>query len=424
MRISLTIFSLLAISLPVLAAPPAGQSYPYLYPVSGGTCESRGDAGIGETKDNDGNRVWRCVAPGTQAIEAKKIADTKIVGIVCPPGSQKYYDESGKELGCSIPATNIGRDAGGEITSVQCPQGSQPYYSKQSTLNKYTVGLLGEQSQFKTCITPPTKVTRAGELSTGKVSGEVKGYVAQVPIPCDPKLPGGCPSPATPAGYIARLYQFGLMIAGLAAFGAIIYGSLKYVLSAGNIGSQQDAREQITSAILGLVLLLGAFLILYTINPDLVNLRNPQLEFIDIKSIIESGRPAEELGEQRLIAGKGGAGDPLCKLAINTGITVGLTGTARTGQEIGELGQDVSGVVGEFLGAGGEKRGSACLNCKDNAHRVGAFLGVGGHCECNPGFGQYQDQGCFKPCPLGTTEKNGVCVETDVGVPGGRKLLK
>ena len=94
-----------------------------------------------------------------------------------------------------------------------------------------------------------------------------------VEIPC---LSGtNCPSAATPAGYVARIYQFGLMIAGLAAFGALVFGAIKYILSAGSIVSQQDAKDQMTSAIWGLLLLLGAYLILYTINPDLVNLRNP-----------------------------------------------------------------------------------------------------------------------------------------------------
>lgn len=209
---------------------------------------------------------------------------------------------------------------------------------------------------------------------------KVQGYTTQIKIPCDPRITGACPSVETPAGYIARIYIFGLMIAGLAAFGGIIYGSLKYVLSAGNIGSQQDAKDQITNAVLGLVLLLGAYIVLYTINPDLVNLRNPQLEVINLAEL----KPTEEEGgEQRLIAGKGG-GDPLCASAINTGITVGLTGSARTGQEVGQIGQDISGAIGEFFGSGGEKKGSYCLKCSKGATKNDA-----GVCQCNAPLVEY-----------------------------------
>ena len=198
----------------------------------------------------------------------------------------------------------------------------------------------------------------------GAVGGTVHEYTMSQPIPCDPRF-GSCPSAQTPAGYIARLYQFGLMIAGLAAFGSIVYGALQYVLSAGNSSLQGDAKDQITQAILGLVLLLGAYLILYTINPNLVNLQNPMLEFIDIEAIRKDAQP-ENTGEQRLVTG-GGGGDPLCQTSINANIGVNAT--------------NIPGV------SSGEKTsGPICLNCKENAHRVGAVLGVGGTCECDGNY--------------------------------------
>ncbi len=135
------------------------------------------------------------------------------------------------------------------------------------------------------CFPPEILINGKCQLSTG---GSVSGYTMSYDFPCDPKI-GSCPEATTPAGYVSRLYTFSLMAAGIAALGALIFGAVKYILSAGNIVSQQDARDQMTNAIWGLVLLIGAYLILYTINPDLVNLRNPSAAPINVENVGGSG---------------------------------------------------------------------------------------------------------------------------------------
>ena len=151
------------------------------------------------------------------------------------------------------------------------------------------------------------------------------------------------------------------MIVGLFAFGGIVYGALKYILSAGNVGSQQDAKDQITQAVLGLVLLLGAFIILYTINPSLTLLRNPNAPILDLSVLTP---PEEEDGQRQDLVGSEGGGDPLCAAALDAGVNLNISGQARTGQEIEEGGQAISGKVGEILGSSGEKRtGPQCFKC-------------------------------------------------------------
>lgn len=76
-----------------------------------------------------------------------------------------------------------------------------------------------------------------------------------------------------PAGWIAGFYNFALLIAGVLAFGAIVYGGFLYATSAGNASRQSDGRSWIWSSLLGILLLGGAWLILHTINPNLVNLQ-------------------------------------------------------------------------------------------------------------------------------------------------------
>jgi len=90
-----------------------------------------------------------------------------------------------------------------------------------------------------------------------------------------PKIEG-IPAPGeegfTLPDLIRYIYLFSIGIVGMVALLFIIIGAFKYVTSAGNPSKAQDAKDQIFSAILGVILLLASVLILRTINPDLVSL--------------------------------------------------------------------------------------------------------------------------------------------------------
>ncbi len=79
------------------------------------------------------------------------------------------------------------------------------------------------------------------------------------------------------SGLVNNFYGIALGLAGASALGVLIYGAILWTLS-GAVTSKQDALEWIWGAIWGLVLLLGAYLILNTINPDLVSLQEPKLK--------------------------------------------------------------------------------------------------------------------------------------------------
>jgi len=76
---------------------------------------------------------------------------------------------------------------------------------------------------------------------------------------------------------INYIYRFALLACGITAFIAILYGAIKYVTSAGDSSKASDAKDRITSALWGILILLAAVLILRTINPDLVSLKNLNL---------------------------------------------------------------------------------------------------------------------------------------------------
>jgi len=70
---------------------------------------------------------------------------------------------------------------------------------------------------------------------------------------------------------IKYIYLFALGISGAVALTSLLIGAIRYISAAGNSSKMSDAKDQIFSALLGVVILLSSYLILNTINPDLVN---------------------------------------------------------------------------------------------------------------------------------------------------------
>lgn len=75
--------------------------------------------------------------------------------------------------------------------------------------------------------------------------------------------------------YIGAVYKFGIWVVGICALLMIVLGGYMYIMSAGNTAGMDKAKGIITDAILGLILALASYLILYQINPALVQLHAP-----------------------------------------------------------------------------------------------------------------------------------------------------
>lgn len=90
-------------------------------------------------------------------------------------------------------------------------------------------------------------------------------------------LPGPSSAASGIAGWIVNFYSFALTISGILAFGAISYGGIKYAFARGNPSAESDAKSWILNALYGLLLLAGAVIILYTINPNILSLQIPGL---------------------------------------------------------------------------------------------------------------------------------------------------
>lgn len=94
--------------------------------------------------------------------------------------------------------------------------------------------------------------------------------------------------------YIIYIFSLAIRIAGLIAFVSLIYGGFRYLTSAGSPGAMNDANSRIKASFLGLIVLLASYLILTTINPQLVKLK---------------GEPIQNTQGVALWTGAGGTGD-------------------------------------------------------------------------------------------------------------------
>ncbi len=96
--------------------------------------------------------------------------------------------------------------------------------------------------------------------------------------------------------YIAVTYRFMISAGALIAIVLIMLAGVRWTLSAGS-GDISKAKKMIRDAVYGLVLLLCAYLIIYTINPELVRLQPPQIPMIRTINLLDDAS-CEELAEE------------------------------------------------------------------------------------------------------------------------------
>ncbi len=87
---------------------------------------------------------------------------------------------------------------------------------------------------------------------------------------------------STLPSYIIYLFNLAIVIGGLLAFAILVYSGFIYLTSSGNPIKINEAKSKIFNAIIGILLLLSAYLILTTINPNLVILEFNELNWPEI----------------------------------------------------------------------------------------------------------------------------------------------
>lgn len=84
------------------------------------------------------------------------------------------------------------------------------------------------------------------------------------------------------AQFLSRIYLYAIAIAGMLAVVMSVFGGYLVMSARGNGAQATRGREYIYSSLVGLVLLLAAFLILNTLNPDLTQLDVPSLRNLEL----------------------------------------------------------------------------------------------------------------------------------------------
>jgi len=128
------------------------------------------------------------------------------------------------------------------------------------------------------------------------------------------------------ADYIIGVYRYAVFVGSILAAVMIMIGGIQWLTAGGNASRIGSAKTRITDATTGLILLVGSFLILVTISPDLVAMRPLRITSVepDIFEGAARSLPGEELGEandpvavEGVIAGAREAGvDPCLMLTL------------------------------------------------------------------------------------------------------------
>lgn len=105
-----------------------------------------------------------------------------------------------------------------------------------------------------------------------------------------PKIPGVETPEYVSTGLpeaVNYLFHFAVIVIGILIFGVLVYSGINYLLSFGNPAKLSDAKQGITAAGFGGLILLGAYLIFNTINPQLLILTPPEIGAL--KAVITPG---------------------------------------------------------------------------------------------------------------------------------------
>ncbi|GMQ95341.1 MAG: hypothetical protein BMS9Abin13_454 [Patescibacteria group bacterium] len=130
-------------------------------------------------------------------------------------------------------------------------------------------------------------------LAVGATQAFAQGYVPLAPLP-------GVKAGTGLGEYIQTLFQIGIGIAGVLAVLMLVVAGIEYIGGAGNPAAKSDAKERIRNALFGLILALSSWLILNTLNPDLLKTG------LDIKKAVIKKAPSSSSGG----GGSGESGDP------------------------------------------------------------------------------------------------------------------
>lgn len=85
--------------------------------------------------------------------------------------------------------------------------------------------------------------------------------------------------------YLSVIYKYLITFAGIIAVVVIIIAGIQWTASGGNSSTIESAKNRIVGALTGLGLAVGSYVILYAINPELVNFRSLKIQYLVGESV-------------------------------------------------------------------------------------------------------------------------------------------
>ena len=94
-----------------------------------------------------------------------------------------------------------------------------------------------------------------------------------------PEIAGEQPEETTTpvTEYFKYIFNFLIWVSGIIALVVLVSSGMNYLTSTGNPEAMNEAKSKIGAALLGILILFGSYLVLITINPDLIVFRLPRL---------------------------------------------------------------------------------------------------------------------------------------------------
>ena len=112
---------------------------------------------------------------------------------------------------------------------------------------------------------------------------------------------------ATFTSYLPGLFKLAIGVAAVLAFVMITFGGLTYMTSDA-IQGKEDGRGMVTNALYGLILVIGAYAILYTINPQILNFQlsipQPNVKYGSTSAIVFAPITADQVAATNANAAK------------------------------------------------------------------------------------------------------------------------
>lgn len=97
----------------------------------------------------------------------------------------------------------------------------------------------------------------------------IAGAQFQVPNAGGTGLSGGLGSETTLTGFILRVINIALALAGLIAVLFLIIGGFRFITAGGNEGAAESAKKIITNAVIGIIVIILSFVVVRVVSNTL-----------------------------------------------------------------------------------------------------------------------------------------------------------